>query len=256
MSIAVMTAVWNLDLDSTEKLIMLAFADHANDEGVCYPSSELIAHKSGVSVRHAKRVVKSLIERGLLQVQDEGGGRGNRRVVLVDPGKGDTLPPFKREKKGDTTSPNTLERVTSDAETVTPTSPEPLVEPSEERHASNEAGKPDVENSHARYGELARKLGGNRSNAGRWINWALARDDPDQAERIMRGTLSLKERGAIEYFVKPRDPCAPGTLSSPIEGQPIERYAESEYYRITRPRRRGPKNASSDPSRLSTQGAA
>ncbi len=38
MSIKIMTAVWNLDLPDSEKLALLALADCANDEGLCWPS--------------------------------------------------------------------------------------------------------------------------------------------------------------------------------------------------------------------------
>jgi hypothetical protein len=143
-----MADVWNLDLAPTEKLVLLAFADHADDQGYCYPSSDRIAHKSNISARHAKRVIGSLIDSGLLDVVDPGGGRGNPRRVVVRPGKGDKLSPYQAERvtptspntpetspqKGDTVSLNDVdnspERVTSDAERVTPTSPESSVEPS------------------------------------------------------------------------------------------------------------------------------
>ena len=38
MSIRVMTAVWELDLPSREKLIALAFADHCNDQVSAIPA--------------------------------------------------------------------------------------------------------------------------------------------------------------------------------------------------------------------------
>lgn len=44
MSIAIMSAVWNTyDGTPARKLVLLALADHANDEGVCWPSLGRIA---------------------------------------------------------------------------------------------------------------------------------------------------------------------------------------------------------------------
>ncbi|WP_373885605.1 helix-turn-helix domain-containing protein [Snodgrassella alvi] len=33
-----MAKAWELDLSQGEKLVLLALCDHANDDGICYPS--------------------------------------------------------------------------------------------------------------------------------------------------------------------------------------------------------------------------
>ena len=69
MSVRIMAAVWELDgLDPQHKLVALAFADHANDDGLCYPSVKRIAAKCNFSVRHVRRIKAGLAAVGLLAV--------------------------------------------------------------------------------------------------------------------------------------------------------------------------------------------
>jgi len=52
---------------STAKLVLLAFADHANDDGRgAYPSLDLVASKTGLSLRAVKNTVLALVYVGLL----------------------------------------------------------------------------------------------------------------------------------------------------------------------------------------------
>lgn len=93
MSIKVMSAVWELDLPGDEKLILLAFADHADDEGLCYPSIGRIAAKCCVSRSTIQRKIKSLVDRGVLAVS-RGIGRTHTSRYTVRPQKGVKLRPF------------------------------------------------------------------------------------------------------------------------------------------------------------------
>lgn len=104
-----MADVWELDLPQNEKMVLLKFADHADDDGLnCFPSLERIAHYSGCSLRTVQRIVRSLEERGVLEVLGGGNGRGDPRRYWVRPRKGDRLSPFSQERvtpeveKGDT----------------------------------------------------------------------------------------------------------------------------------------------------------
>lgn len=113
MSIKVMSQVWELDMDPSLKLTLLAFADHADDYGVCYPSIRRIAWKSGVTRRTVQRHVRQLEEDGVLRLVEKGGGRGNPTTYRVAPEKGDTLTPFSGE--GDRKGVTDAEKATSDA---------------------------------------------------------------------------------------------------------------------------------------------
>ena len=70
-----MTAVWEIALPDSEKIVLLALADAANDEGHCWPSIATIARKASKSVRTVQIVIQRLIAGGHL-TRKEHAGRG------------------------------------------------------------------------------------------------------------------------------------------------------------------------------------
>jgi Helix-turn-helix domain len=56
-----------------ELLVLLALADHARDDGLCWPSIRTIAAKARVEERSAQRILRRLIERGLVELVTKGG---------------------------------------------------------------------------------------------------------------------------------------------------------------------------------------
>ena len=63
-----MTRVWELDLGHAQQAVLLSMADHANDEGAeVFPSTGLIAWKSGYSKRQVQRIIDGMEECGLLE---------------------------------------------------------------------------------------------------------------------------------------------------------------------------------------------
>lgn len=67
MSVKLMAAVWERGpQDQRDLLMLLAIADHANDDGVCWPSVQLLANKSRCSRSTAYRTMKRLYEAGFL----------------------------------------------------------------------------------------------------------------------------------------------------------------------------------------------
>ena len=75
----------------THKLVLLAFADFADDAGYCWPSIARVAVKSQVSERHVQRVVADLKRDGLLAISEAGGGRKTPRYQI----RGDRLSPLR-----------------------------------------------------------------------------------------------------------------------------------------------------------------
>lgn len=62
-----MSVVWELDLSPGEKLVLLALADQANDEGrQCWPSVETICRRSGQGERTVRRILAGLEKKNLL----------------------------------------------------------------------------------------------------------------------------------------------------------------------------------------------
>jgi hypothetical protein len=67
MSVKVMNWAWEQETpNATSKLVLIAIADHANDDGVCWPSMKSIAVKSGISTRQVSNHIGTLERLGYL----------------------------------------------------------------------------------------------------------------------------------------------------------------------------------------------
>ncbi len=72
MSVKQMSLAWDLDLPANQKYVLLAYADHAHDDGShVFPSLARIAHKTGYSRDQIRRVSKELRESGLMELVRE-----------------------------------------------------------------------------------------------------------------------------------------------------------------------------------------
>jgi hypothetical protein len=69
-----MDAVWSLKLDNEgERLVLLALADNANDEGThCFPSQRRIAWKTGLTVKSVSAIIARLEKKGLVEILNKG----------------------------------------------------------------------------------------------------------------------------------------------------------------------------------------
>ena len=88
MSVKVMSWVWDHSrAKGAQRLVLLAVADHANDDGLdAFPSLARLARKTGMTERGVHKAIGALVALGELQVTAGGGrGRSNRyRVLMVD----------------------------------------------------------------------------------------------------------------------------------------------------------------------------
>jgi hypothetical protein len=83
VSIRLMSAVFeNRELGPTERLIMLALADHCDDEGRCYPSIARLCQRTGLSERAVQINTRKLVEAGYIRIA-LGGGKGNANLYFV-----------------------------------------------------------------------------------------------------------------------------------------------------------------------------
>lgn len=144
MSVDIMTRLWwREDLSSSEKLVALAIADAAGDEGVAWPAVDTIARKASVSSRTVQNAIRSLEAKLLLRIVE----RKNRSSYYVF--NLDNLPHVERERPmkergpveltGEAAAPVLDLRVkqmhpTGETGSVTGESPAPrnVIEPSEE----------------------------------------------------------------------------------------------------------------------------
>lgn len=133
MSVRVQSYVWDLNLPTTDKMVLLILADHADDDGAnAWPSVARIARKASISERQVQRILRSLVDAGLVLVERQGGGgrdqredrRPNRYTIRLD---GVTSASPRPPARGDINDPRGDIR---DPHGVTPMSPEPSLEPS------------------------------------------------------------------------------------------------------------------------------
>ncbi len=124
-----MNWAWGLSLPPTQKLLLLALADNADDAGACWPSLKSLATKCEVTPRTIQRAIKEFEACGLLAVTSRYAGNGRQtsnayRLILtgypvkMSPptsahcGGDDKLSPYPLVRRG--------ERDTDDAPGMTP----------------------------------------------------------------------------------------------------------------------------------------
>ncbi len=128
MSVHISSACKKLEYRGAKREVLLEFADHANDDGICWPSRGRIMYNTGLSESAVKQQMKELRDAGVLVVVDQHeGGRGKVPIYKVCPEKGPQKAPFsewcKEHGKGSKGSPDNPQR----GHEVTP---EPSIEPS------------------------------------------------------------------------------------------------------------------------------
>jgi hypothetical protein len=114
MSIRVMSQVWDLALPAFEKLVLLALADCANDEGECWPSVSTLKRKTGAGERTIQRSIRALETLGIVE-RVETYGKSNRYWIhprhidtpaTAAPRQAGTPPPPDRRGTPATAAPN------------------------------------------------------------------------------------------------------------------------------------------------------
>lgn len=83
MSVRLMAAIFESEtLGPTERLILLALADHADDSGRCYPSISRLAQRTGLSERAVRNNVRAMEKTGYITVHI-GIGPSGKNVYFV-----------------------------------------------------------------------------------------------------------------------------------------------------------------------------
>jgi hypothetical protein len=84
MSIKLLSASWDLDIGSTEKMVLMSLCDHANDEGLCWPSVATLCRKTSKSERTVQMALRWLEENGYFRRDCR---NGTSAKYILDPRK-------------------------------------------------------------------------------------------------------------------------------------------------------------------------
>ena len=71
------------NVPSSEKLVLLVYADHANKQGIAWPGNRRIAEVTGLSLSTVKRAKKNLRQQGYLRSIT--GSSTRYKVVVCEP---------------------------------------------------------------------------------------------------------------------------------------------------------------------------
>lgn len=89
MSVRMTSLVWQLPLSGNQLVIMLAIADEADSDGVCFTGQQKLAGKARVSERTVRRTLLEMRDAGLLHTERRPAewARGRRTdAIILDPG--------------------------------------------------------------------------------------------------------------------------------------------------------------------------
>lgn len=219
MSIAALDWAWNQDCpNATSKLVLIALADKANDDGECWPGMEHVARMVGISTRQVSTHLQRLEEVGLLARRRKRSGLGRLGSYVfhlsIDdahrkPTSGSTLPVGQQKPTSGSTPPVEADRQwkrTSESTGSPASSPpeagfrtEPTVNPQGNPHSSDVPSDPQVpEVARTLTRQIARRIKANGfkvpdPNRKAHAEWLIAMDrllridkaDPDEVAEVI-----------------------------------------------------------------------
>lgn len=146
MSVKALAWAWAQDIPTATKVVLMALADHADDDGICWPGVKGVAEKCGISRRNTRRHISKLISlrlvESMIRVRSDGSQTSNIYVLRMGSGEVNfdteegsilTPPPVTGDRGG--MSLVTGGDVTGD---IPRTVIEPSLEPSGDMHMSTE----------------------------------------------------------------------------------------------------------------------
>ena len=134
VSVTQMAQVWQLDLPSTEKLVLLKLADCADDAGAnTYPSVQTLGSCCGLSRRAVQYVLRKLEDAGLIEVQKRA-VFDHSTVYRVRAERGAKIAPLDVGGANDDMGGRNLRH--EGAHVVRPIHPDPSKDPSKEKKST------------------------------------------------------------------------------------------------------------------------
>lgn len=136
LSIRALKWAWHQPLPTTEKFVLLALADVADDVGICWPSIATIAERCAMSPRTVRRALRELISVVLIQSHSRHRGDGsttsNRYCLNLggdDPVSGAPVTEAPQEGRQDQRGPVTKVPPRTTTRTIIDPTPPPDTEP-------------------------------------------------------------------------------------------------------------------------------
>lgn len=133
-----MASVWALRLPPSEKFVLLALADNANDDGTCWPSVSTISGKTSLAERTVRGVIHRLQRTGYVSIEER---YGRSHVFTITPASAAPLqalhPALDAPHPGSKCTPTPASAAPTPASAAPITIKEPSVESS--REPSSEA---------------------------------------------------------------------------------------------------------------------
>lgn len=125
-----MNWAWGQPLAPTSKLILMALADAADDEGLCWPGIRTLASKCSVSGRTVQRTIRTFVSQGILIVEERrrpDGRQTSNSYLLALRQYPDNLspPPLRRKGGGDNIDIGRVTQPSQGRDDVTVSSQEP-----------------------------------------------------------------------------------------------------------------------------------
>lgn len=112
MSVKIMGAIWEMDLEHPEAWVLMAMADHADHDGRnVFPAIPLIAWKTGYTERSVQRIIKKLVASGVLEATLVRAGKPT--IYRINADVVAKKAPLVRRQRGDKMTPVILSGVTS-----------------------------------------------------------------------------------------------------------------------------------------------
>lgn len=200
MSIAALNWAWGQKCpNATSKLVLLALADKANEDGECWPGMDTVAEMAGVSVRQVSTHLSRLSEAGLIE-------KRRRRTALGHLGRyvfhlswtssGSQLPVGQEKSTSGSTPPVEEDRQWKPA-VVTTGSP-----------ASSATGSPPQHKEHPSKSNPKGTSGAKPPGNHQQLFQALAKVcgvDPSKVPRTESGRYGKAAKDLVEIEATPRD---------------------------------------------------
>lgn len=109
MSIKLLSAAWDLEIGSTEKMVLMCLCDYANDDGNCWPSVATMARKCSKSERTTQVALKWLRDNGFFHEEVR---PGTSTIYHLNPRRictpAESAPPQKTSKTPAESAPKPL----------------------------------------------------------------------------------------------------------------------------------------------------